>query len=459
MHESGEDVRLTRKGRFLDLIGRIEYLRDLGVNAVQLLPIQEFPTDFSMGYNGTDLFSPEGEYEVHSRHELLPYVEQANQLFARSGSMPIAPDEIRFGDNQLRLFVDLCHLQGMAVLFDVVFNHAGGGFDPESLYFLDRARQTSNDQSLYFSNNGWAGGLVFDYGSAGVRQFLIDNAVAMLQEYRIDGLRYDEVSVADNFGGWWFCQDVTESVRFVKPEAIQIAEYWNDWRWLAVTRRPDGMGFDAAWSDRLTNPIRDVLRQASFGDGAEVRMAAIADGMRQPPNFPDHWRAVHSVENHDTVYARSDPSELKPRIALLGDPGDARSWWARSRARVATGLVLTAPGIPMLFMGQELLEDKNWSDNPRNAPGTLIAWDGLESDRAMGDHHVLSKRSVRRQWRCDNGDEPGTRWTRLVGEHRDTGQWDSGVREVSPSYRTKGSHHDMAGTSFVVNMTTALEAQ
>ena len=224
-----------------------------------------------------------------------------------------------------------------------------------------------------------------------MRQFLIDNAVAMLQEYRVDGLRYDEVSVADNFGGWWFCQDLTESVRFVKPEAIQIAEYWNDWRWLAVTPRPDGMGFDAAWSDRLTNPIRDALRQASFGGGAEVRMAAIADGMRQPPNFPNHWRAVHSVENHDVVYARSDLSELKPRIALLGDPSDARSWWARSRARVATGLLLTAPGIPMLFMGQEFLEDKNWSDNPRNAPGTLLAWDGLVSDRAMGDHHAFTR--------------------------------------------------------------------
>jgi len=66
--------------------------------------------------------------------------------------------------------------------------------------------------------------------------------------------------------------------------------------------------------------------------------------------------------------------------AARADPTDARSWYARSRARVATALLLTAPGIPMLFMGQEILEDKPWSDNPRHFRNTLIWWDGLRQE-------------------------------------------------------------------------------
>lgn len=134
------------------------------------------------------------------------------------------------------------------------------------------------------------------------------------------------------------------------------------------------------------DPIRESVRQASFGAGAEVPIGWISEGMQRPPGFPDSWRALQYLENHDEVYARADLSARKPRIARLADASDPRSWWARSRSRVASGLLLCAPGIPMLFMGQEVLEDKNWSDDLRNARGTLVWWEGLESDRAMRDH-------------------------------------------------------------------------
>jgi len=106
---------------------------------------------------------------------------------------------------------------------------------------------------------------------------------------------------------------------------------------------------------------------------------SVANSLRRPADFPAIWKVVNYVESHDEVFLGRSP-----RIAALGDASNARSWYARSRARVANGLVLTSPGIPMLFMGQEFLEDKQWSDYP--AGGNLIWWEGLKTNRAMQDH-------------------------------------------------------------------------
>jgi 1,4-alpha-glucan branching enzyme len=385
----GADARGRRPGKFLDLLGRIEYWHDLGITAIQPLPVQEYPTQFSLGYNGTDYFSPEADYQVEDEAELARYLAEANRLLVARGQPGLALDQIRSGPNQLKLVVDLCHLHGIAVLFDVVYNHAGGGFDPQSLWFFDRKRFTSNNDSLYFTDQGWAGGLVFAYWNPSVRQYLIDNAAFLLDEYHGDGLRFDEVSVIHDHGGWFFAQDLTGTLRFRKPEAVQIAEYWNPERRLAVTPAPDGMGFDAALSDRLREAVRAAVGQASFGAAVPVAMEAIASALAAPTGFPAAWQAVHCVENHDIV-----KTDRLPRIPRLADGADPRSWYARSRSRVATGLLLTAPGIPHLFMGQELLEDKGWSDDP-NAPGTLVWWDGLRRDRAMADFLAFTRDLIR----------------------------------------------------------------
>ena len=91
---------------------------------------------------------------------------------------------------------------------------------------VDRQSNTDDRRSLYFTDQGWTGGKVFDYAQDGVRQFLIDNALFFLNEYRIDGIRYDEVTVMHYHGGDVFCRDLTSKVRYAKPQAIQIAEYW-----------------------------------------------------------------------------------------------------------------------------------------------------------------------------------------------------------------------------------------
>ena len=391
----GRDARRGRRGRFLDLLERIEYLRDLGVNAIQPLPIQEFPSQFSLGYNGTDYFSPEMDYQVEEDRELQRYLGTANRLLGEHGQPPLALADLRPGPNQLKAVVDLCHLNGIAVIFDAVYNHAGGGFDDQSMYFMDRRPWRSNDDSLYFTDRGWAGGLVFAYWNDWVRQLLIDNARFLIEEYHVDGLRYDEVSVIDNHGGWFCCQDLTGTVRYVKPQAIQIAEYWNDARWLAVQPPRAGLGFDAALSDRLRDGIRDAIRQAAYGRDASINLDAVRDGLYRPYGFPAAWCAVQCIENHDLVYADRPAHEWRPRLAALADPSNPRSWYARSRARVAAGLLLTAPGVPQLFMGQEFLEDKNWSDNPERWGETLIWWDGLARDRAMRDHLACTRDLIR----------------------------------------------------------------
>src|SRR2546427_9893826 len=116
-------------------------------------------------------------------------------------------------------------------------------------------------------------------------------------------------------------------------------------------------------------------------------MDSIAFEIQNVPDFRDKWRAVQCVENHDIVYKGR---EL--RLARLADQSNARSWYARSRSRVATGLLLTAPGIPQLFMGQEFLEDKPWSDNPDE--GLNIFFDGLSAQDASMRNHLRFTRDL-----------------------------------------------------------------
>src|SRR5262249_149179 len=298
----GRDKRRSI-GKFLDLLDRIDYIHDIGVNAVQLLPIQEYPSETSEGYNGLDLFSPEVDYHIADDSELARYLQKANALLARQGIPALKIDDLRPGPNQLKCVIDIFHLTGVAVLFDLVFNHVGPGFNDQSLWFLDRQPYGDDNRSLYCTDHQWVGGRIFAYWNASVRQFLIDNAAQCLQEYHIDGIRYDEVTVIDNNGGGLFCQDLTSTVRFVKPQAIQTAEYWAQDRAAAIRSRPNSLGFDAAWGDKLRDGIRTAIGQASGGRDAYVDIDALAGAFDVPGGFGDAWRVVNCIENHDVVFA------------------------------------------------------------------------------------------------------------------------------------------------------------
>lgn len=371
-------------GTLLDALGRLDHWIALGVNAVEPLPVVEFSSPRSMGYDGSDLFSPEMDYTLEG-DEVDRYLPLVNAHFARHGKPPLSHGELAVPINQLKVFVDLCHLNGIAVIFDVVYNHAGFqiGGQEESLWFFDWAPGPDKNQSLYFTDREHTGP-VFAFWKREVRQFLIDNARFFLDEYRVDGFRFDQVSVIvaeSGESGWRFCQDCTSTLRTHRPEACNIAEYWPVDSYVAKPARQGGAGFDAAWTDGIRTAVRDAVASASRGRDAQVDMSRIADALRMH-GFGGKWRGVQYVESHDEVYRGRGE-----RIARLADGANARSWYARSRARVATGLVLTAPGIPMLFMGQEFLEDKQWSDDPHFHPELLPHWAGLDGrDRHMSDH-------------------------------------------------------------------------
>ncbi len=415
----GVDVEAPRYGKFLDVVSRIRYLRDLGVNAIQLLPIQEYDGDFGLGYAGLDFFSPEMAYQVEDPTELAGHLEWVNELLAERGRPPLTPADLASGANQLKCLVDLCHLNGLAVIFDLVFNHAGGGFDERSLWYYDRQPYGDDNRSLYFTDASWAGGKVFAYWQNPVRQYLIDNALFWLNEYRVDGIRYDEVTVMHHNGGDGFCRDLAGTVRYAKPEAIQIAEYWDGDRAFPVIAAPDGLGFDAALGDSLRDAVRGVLADASQGAGPSVSLGRVRDALYRAAGFGAAWQAVQCLENHDVVRWDYDQNRPRaPRVAALADPSDHRSWYARSRSRVATTLLLTAPGIPMLFMGQEILEDKPWHDDIRFWSQFLIWWDGIEQDRSMGDFLRFVKDLVQLRRRCPALSAEGVRVPQLHEQDR-----------------------------------------
>ena len=144
---AGKDIRPHRVCKILDVVDRIEYFADLGVNAVMPLPFQEYQGENSLGYNGTDLFSPEMDYAVPAG-ELAPYLARVNRLLTAKGFPPLAAAQLTGQINQFKAFIDLCHLYGIAVIADVVYNHAGGGFDDQSSSSSIGSRNDGQQQPL-----------------------------------------------------------------------------------------------------------------------------------------------------------------------------------------------------------------------------------------------------------------------------------------------------------------------
>jgi 1,4-alpha-glucan branching enzyme len=380
---------------FLDVVSKIPYLADLGINVLQPLPVDEQEANPNMGYSGADLFSPDFPY-VAATNDLPDYLVAINGLLAAKQLTPLQLKDISSGPAQLKALVDLCHVYGIAVVFDVVYNHAGGfgaagQADDNCLYYMDRvANSGNNNDSLYFTDQDrGTGGLAFALWNADVAQFLFDNATCYLREFHADGFRYDEISGLLSTGqgsGWEFCRALTTKLRGFNGRILQNAEFWpGEFSDIPSTALPvisstttGGLGFDVVQHDYLRGVIRAAVQAASQGAGAAVSVSAIAAAL-YPSGFDHAWRAVTCVENHDLVLAGRSP-----RIPMLADSSDPRSWYARSRSRVATALLLTAPGIPQLFMGQEFLEQKPW-DVLLSGPN-LLSWNGLRTDPAMRDH-------------------------------------------------------------------------
>jgi 1,4-alpha-glucan branching enzyme len=163
----------------------------------------------------------------------------------------------------------------------------------------------------------------------------------------------------------------------------------------------NGAGFHTTMTDGPRIAMRDVLGAASIPGDHPLPMTRLAEQLRLD-YLRERWRGVNSLENHDLVMEPKDQNDHNrmPRIPRVADPSNPRSWYACSRARVATGLLLTMPGIPMLFMGEEFLEDKQWSDDVDGHPGLRLFWPGLEGpDPAMRDFLRFTRELITLRWR------------------------------------------------------------
>jgi 1,4-alpha-glucan branching enzyme len=313
-------------------IGRLSHLVELGVNAIQIMPIGEFPGDHSWGYNPSDLFAVETAYG---------------------------------GPEGLKAFIVAAHAHGIAVIIDVVYNHLGPS--DLDLWQFD-GWQEDGKGGIYFyhdwrSTTPW-GDTRPDYGRGQVRQLLRDHALFWLDEFRADGLRWDMTlyirtvhgnphdagqRLADGWGLMqWINREIDE--RFLWK--ISIAEDLQDEPWM--TRAPDegGAGFDSQWAANFVHPVRAAI---ITGRDEERSMAAVRDAILGRYNGDALQRVVYT-ESHDEV------ANGRARVPSDIWPGNAGSWYSRKRSTLGAALVFTAPGIPMIFQGQELLEDEWFRD-------------------------------------------------------------------------------------------------
>jgi 1,4-alpha-glucan branching enzyme len=319
-----------KPGRFEDAMEKVEHLRRLGVNAVQIMPVAEFAGDYSWGYNPAHIFAVESIYG---------------------------------GPDGFKRFVREVHKRGMAVILDVVYNH----FGPSDLDLWQFDGWQENDRGgIYFYNDHRAdtawGSTRPDYGREEVRRFLHDNALMWLEEYRVDGLRYDSTLYIRTIDGnesndlpegWMLMQRINSDIRARFPHTILIAEDLRSNPWLTKPAEEGGAGFHAQWDANFVHPVREVATLPHDEHRSmEVVRSAISFNYEG-----DAFRRVIYSESHDEV------ANGKARVPQEVNPGDPTGWHAQKRSTLAAGLVFTSPGIPMMFQGQEFLQGEWFRDD------------------------------------------------------------------------------------------------
>ena len=312
----------TPGGTFDAAIEKLDYLAELGVTHVELMPVAEFSGDRGWGYDGVDLYAPHHAYG---------------------------------GPDGLKRLVDACHARGLGVILDVVYNHLGpagnhlGRFGP---YFTDKYATP------------WGRAVNFDdHGSDESRRFFVDNALMWLREYRIDGLRLDAVHAILDTSAVHFLEQLASEVHHLSRETGRhydvIAESsLNDPRLVWPVER-GGYGLDAAWSDDLHHAMHCLLTGESagfytdFGSVADLAKALrevyVYDGRYSRYRGRRHGRPAAGVTAHQfvTFSQNHDMAGNRPfgeRLSQLA---------GLDAAKVAAMITLTAPTLPLLFMGEE----------------------------------------------------------------------------------------------------------
>ncbi|MHB1318540.1 MAG: alpha-amylase family glycosyl hydrolase, partial [Anaerolineae bacterium] len=271
-------------------------------------------------------------------------------------SQIFAVDSTYGGPLGFKRFVKRAHEYGLAVILDVVYNH----FGPSDLDLWQFDGWSENDMGgIYFYGDDRArtpwGATRPDYGRGEVRQYIRDNVFMWLEDFHVDGLRFDGTaymrSVDGNGGqdlpdGWSLLQWLNSQIAERYPGRITIAEDLRNNQWLTGDVGAGGAGFGAQWDASFVHPIRQVV---AAPDDGQRSLSAIGDALSFQYNGDAFERVVYS-ESHDEV------ASGKARLPQEVDAQDPKSWYAQKRSTLAAAMVLTAPGIPMLFQGQEFLE-------------------------------------------------------------------------------------------------------
>jgi len=297
------------------------YLQELGIGAIQVMPPFEYAGDVSWGYNPAHVFAIESSYG---------------------------------GPDAFKRFVRSAHEHGIAVIVDVVYNHLGPG--DLDLWRFDGWSE-GEWGGIYFYNDERAvtpwGNTRPDYGRGEVRSFLRDSALTWLEEFRADGLRFDStlyIRTVDERPetalpeGWSFMAWINDEIRTRQPWKLTIAEDLGEPAGLTEPTADGGAGFGARWDAGFLRVVRAAL---TAGDDSERDLGSVAEALLAGGSQP--FSRVIYTESHDDV------ANGQTRLAEAVAPGDAGNWFARKRATLGSAITLLAPGIPMLFQGQELL--------------------------------------------------------------------------------------------------------
>src|SRR5581483_6194200 len=215
-----------------------------------------------------------------------------------------------------------------------------------------------------------------DYGRPEVRQFIRDNALMWVEDYHVDGLRMDMTlyirsvkgdGEADLPDGWSLIQWINGEIREKHPNTLTVAEDLQHNEWLTKPVGEGGAGYGSQWDDQFVHPIRAAVITP---EDEQRSMEAVAQAIVHRYNADAFQRVIYS-ESHDEV------ANGKARVPQEIDPADPTGFWAQKRSTLAAALVFTAPGIPMLFQGQEFLEGEWFRDT------VPVDWDKREEFRGL----------------------------------------------------------------------------
>lgn len=354
------------KPPFERAIKRLSYLKALGINCIQLMPVNEFSGSRSWGYNPGDVFAIESSYG---------------------------------GAESFRKFIRACHTNGIAVLLDIVHNHYG----PENVAVWQFDRNEPGDKGgIYFYGDEdramteW--GPRPDFSRPEVREFIIDSVRMFVEEYQLDGFRWDSVhniryylnGQRSNADGDRLLADANAWLAKHHPDVLRIAE--------DHAFDSGGVGFQAQWNSSFQSTLSSLVCQSD----AERDLHLFAAELERLNGFD--W--VVFAECHDSAGDLNDHHRLPAYI----DPSDPDSLRARALSLVAGGIALTVPGFPMILQGFEMHDTEDFSDH------RPIPW-----ARAQNTHSGIVKANAHliRLRRNAKGFTPGLKGTELRVLHSD----------------------------------------